>query len=198
MALEKKVELLGRVFPTKPFPDMGHMLPCPYERVDGKEYPVIFAAAVVAQKGNEYLMVKEADKGLGGRSDEGKYAWPGGGKEDADQNLVQTAEREFAEETPWIAQITNLIGVYKRINARMKLIYKAAFEGLITAAGDANLEADVTDTQFFSADEISELAREGQLKTKDVLRIFDDYCAKKRYALDQLNSPDVITDLTQV
>lgn len=196
MSLEQRVNLFGKEYSVKLFQDRGKGVPSPYEVVEGVEYPIILSAVVILKQDGKYLIVKEADKGLGGRDDEGKYAFPGGGCE-YNEDLVEAAYREVKEETPFNSRIQNLIGVYRRINKRGKIIYKAAFRGEILGLENRGLASDVKSTHFFSEDEITSLAREGKLKTSDIMTIFNDYLKGTQYLLDKINSPEIVRNLAR-
>lgn len=196
MLLERTVNLFGKEYLVKLFQDRGKNVPFPYEAVDGVEYQIILSSVVILKQNGKYLMVKEADKGLAGRDDEGKYAFSGGRCE-YNEDFVEAAYREVKEETKFNQQIQNLIGVYKRINKRGKIIYKAAFRGKILGIEDRCIESDVKSTHFFSKDEISSLAGEGKLKTSDIMTIFNDYLEGTQYTLDKINSPEIFRNLAR-
>lgn len=196
MSPEQRVKLFGEDYPVKLFQDRGKEISLPYETVEGVEHPIILSSVVILKQENKYLMVKEADKGLGVRDDEGKYTFPGGGCE-SNEDLVEAAYREVKEETPFNPSIRNLIGIYKRINKRGKVIFKAAFRGEILGLENRFLDFDIKSTHFFSEDEITSLAKEGKLKTSDIMAIFNDYLKGTKSPLDKIDSPEIIKHLAR-
>lgn len=194
MSLEQKVRLFGKEYPVKSFCDRGTEMLFPYATENGAEHPIILSSVVVIKQADTYLMVKENDKGLVLRNDAGKYAFPGG-QCAYDEDLVAAAIREVHEETAYNVNLVNLIGVYKRINKRQRMIYKAAFRGEILNRDDQALASDVASTHLFSEEEIHALARKNELKTSDIMVIFRDYLRGKQYALDNVNSSEVINNL---
>jgi ADP-ribose pyrophosphatase YjhB (NUDIX family) len=190
----QKINLFGGLYSVKPFLDRGEYVSLPYEVINGVEYPIILSSIAIIKHQENYLMVTEVDKGIEGRVDEGKFAFPGG-KCELQESLIEAACRETKEETPFIVQLGDLVGVYKRINKRNRIIYKAAFRGNILMMHGEKRSPDVSSINFLSQKMIEESACEGRLKTSDILTIFQDYLNGIAYSLTEINSLNTIKNL---
>ena len=149
------------------------------ERVFTQSFVVVGA---LIERDDRFLLVKEAGKG----ADEGKWNQPAGWL-DLGENPQDAAIREVKEETGYDFTPTQLLGVYSLFRKDLESFgktphaVKLIYIGKI--AGDqAELHGDVSDTRWFTAEEI-ELMDSATLRDVDIKQLVRDYMANKAYPL---------------
>lgn len=132
--------------------------------------------ATIVKKDSKYLVVEEYANG-------GKLVinQPAGHVE-ADETLVEAAQRETLEETGWTVEVTHFLGIYTYQPSPEKTYYRYCFIAQ-PVSHDANLPLDdgIIAANWYNLDE---LASKPNLRSPLVLRCVQDAAAGNRYSLD--------------
>jgi len=138
----------------------------------------------ILEKDGKILLVKE-----GSWLDKGKWSHPAGWI-DVGENPITTAKREVLEESGYEWEPTALLGVYSLVRKDVEKqldglphAIKLIFIGKIINDKTQPLHDDVTETKWFSPDEI--YAMNGNtLRDLDIKQMVKDYFAGKKSGLD--------------
>lgn len=143
--------------------------------------------AIIERDGN-ILLVKESGRK---RADAGKWNQPAGWIE-IGENPIDGVKREVEEETGYKFTPTNILGVYSlaredlfRIQQELQHPIKILFIGKISNEPAAELADDVSETKWFSPEEIYAMDR-SILRDDDIKQEVKDYFAGKKYPLELL------------
>jgi len=138
------------------------------------------------ERNGKILLVREAHrKG----SDYGKWSHPAGWI-DVGENPIEAAKREIQEESGFSFTPRYVLGVYslvrrdieKELGATPHAI-KIIFIGDISETQNGNLHDDVSETKWFSPDEIYSMGQE-MLRDLDIKQMVKDYFAGKKFPLE--------------
>jgi ADP-ribose pyrophosphatase YjhB (NUDIX family) len=142
-------------------------------------------AAAIIEKEGKFLLVKEANKGV----DTGKWNHPGGWIE-VGENPIETVIKEVEEETGYKFTPTGVLGVYSlvrenfaRLGEEVRHPIKIIFTGTISQERKEDLADDVSETGWFTAEEIERMD-DKTLRDLDIKKIIKDYLAGKIYPLE--------------
>ncbi len=129
----------------------------------------------IVEKDGKILLVREASE-----SDAGKWNQPAGWI-DVGENPITAAKREVLEETGYEFEPTHLLGIYSlvRKDAEPKLgalphAIKLIFKGQITSDTPRALEDDVTETKWYTPQEIYAMDSK-TLRDEDIKQEVKDY-----------------------
>lgn len=140
------------------------------------------------EKNGKILLVREARrKG----PDHGKWNHPAGWI-DVGENPIEAVKREVLEESGFSFTPKYLLGIYslvrkdieKELGATPHAI-KMIFIGDISETQNETLEDDVTETKWFSPEEIDAMDK-ATLRDLDIKQIVKDYFAGKKFPLDSI------------
>lgn len=140
--------------------------------------------AGILEKDGKILLVKESTW-----LDKGKWSHPAGWI-DVGEDPLESAKREVFEETGYEWEPTSLLGIYslvrKDIEKQLEGLphaIKLVFIGKILNDEPKPLHDDVTETKWFTPDEI--YAMNGEvLRDLDIKQVVRDYFNGKRFNLD--------------
>jgi ADP-ribose pyrophosphatase YjhB (NUDIX family) len=141
----------------------------------------------IIEKEGKILLVKEGRHSRG--IDEGKWSHPAGWI-DVGENPIAAAKREVLEETGYEFEPTYLLGVYSlvRKDSAKKLggtphAIKLIFKGRLLSNLVHELEDDVTQTKWFTPEEIY-IMDSRSLRDVDIKKMVKDYFDNKGVGLD--------------
>lgn len=144
------------------------------------------AAGAIIEKEGKILLVKET-KVIA----KDKWSHPCGWIE-VGENPIETAKKEVKEETGFDFTPTHLLGVYSIHKGHLKKKFnitphpiKLIFVGNISENKTGELHSDVSETKWFTPEEIEEMD-EKTLRDLDIKKMVKDYFKGKRYSLDIL------------
>ena len=153
----------------------------------------VVAAAIIERDG-KILLVHESQKK---HPDNGKWSHPAGWI-DVGENPIDTAVRETKEETGHDFIPKSVIGIYSLVRSDIKKelgatphAIKIAFGGDISDLPASKLADDVSETRWFSPEEIYAMDNDA-LRDVDIKQIVKNYLAGKVFPLG------VITHTIQV
>lgn len=156
------------------------------KRVYTQTFAVVGA---MIEKDGKFLLVKE--KGLKGSKhpDIGKWNHPAGWL-DVGENPIDGAKREAEEETGFQFIPTHILGVYSlvrrdilKINGDIHHPIKIIFLGKISDAREKELADDISETKWFTPEEIENMDSKN-LRDPDIKTMVKDYLFGKKYPLD--------------
>jgi len=154
------------------------------ERVFTQTFGVVSA---LIEKDGKILLVKESKSG----ADNGKWNHPGGWIE-VGENPIEGVKREVEEETGFQFTPTSVLGVYSLfrkdlLETEKKTPHpiKIIFLGNLSSDKVRELEDDVSETKWFSSEEIEKMDI-STLRDVDIKKMIKDYFAGKRYPLELL------------
>ncbi|WEL23689.1 NUDIX hydrolase [Candidatus Nanohalovita haloferacivicina] len=136
------------------------------------------AAAIATNQEGEILMVQEG-KGQA----KGTWTFPGGSFEDREQ-LRETAEREFLEETGYSIETGPVIGVYLEESVRTgNTVAVFLYEAQITERRHSGLnDGEILDAQFFSPHQIQDL----NLGKENRRKMLEDYLEGRGFSQNRI------------
>lgn len=143
------------------------------------------AVAAILERGGRFLLVKEQLGG--GNPDTGKWSHPAGWLE-VGEHPIEGIKREVKEETGFDFTPTHLLGVYSNVrhdiaNAKgTPHAIKLVFVGEIGDAPTSALSDDVSETRWFTPEEINAMGID-VLRSKDIQKMIRDYLAGTHYPL---------------
>jgi len=139
------------------------------------------AVGAVIEKDGKILLVKEA-----GGLDKGKWNHPAGWL-DLGENPQDGAKREVEEETGHRFTPTHILGIYSLVknmaNGETHHPIKMIFLGEISPDKIREIESDISETKWFTPEEIYNMDAE-TLREKDIKTMVKDYFAGKKYPLE--------------
>lgn len=141
----------------------------------------------IIEKDGKILLVKESGKK---RADAGKWNHPAGWLE-VGENPIDGAKREVQEETGHEFTPTNVLGIYSFVVKASKVQkethhpIKIIFLGKISDEKIRELEDDVSETKWFTPEEIQNMDA-ATLRDVDIKTMVKDYFAGKKYSLELL------------
>jgi len=143
----------------------------------------------ILEREGKFLLVRESNrKG----PDDGKWNQPAGWV-DVGENPLEAVRREVEEETGLALIPTHIVGIYslvrkdieKELGATPHAI-KIIFTGIVSDSETSALADDITETRWFSPEEI--YAMNGAvLRDADIKQEVKDYLAGKKYPLEMLH-----------
>ncbi len=153
-------------------------------RVFSQTFGVVGA---LIEKNGKFLLVRETDTN---KADAGKWNHPAGWI-DVGEDPTEAVKREVREETGFDFRPTALLGIYslvredlhEQLHATPHAI-KLIFLGEINEQSSRPLESDVSEIQWFTAEEVDKLGT--NLRDCDIKIQIKDYLAGKRYPLEAL------------
>ncbi len=121
--------------------------------------------------------------------DHGKWSHPAGWI-DVGENPIFAVKREVLEETGFDFTPKYLLGIYSLVRKDLEKIRKATphaikliFIGEISETEEGKLEDDVSETKWFTPDEIYAMDN-NKLRDTDIKQMVKDYFAGKKFSLD--------------
>lgn len=143
-------------------------------------------AGAIIEKGGKILLVRETKE-----TAKGKWSHPAGWV-DLGENPIETVKREVKEETGLDFTPTHILGVYSLFKKELKEKFnitphpiKIIFVGNISNEKTNELHDDVSETKWFSPEEIDRMDKD-TLRDLDIKKMVKDYFADKRYPLELL------------
>ncbi len=150
------------------------------ERVFTQTFAVVGG---IIERNGKILLIKEADG-----PDVGKWNHPAG-MIDVGEDPVEAGRREIKEETGFSFTPTHVLGVYSMVRKDLSPIrhpIKIIFIGNISYKRVSNLADDVSETKWFTPEEIEEMDAD-TLRYLDIKQMVKDYFSNKRFSLDLIN-----------
>lgn len=141
--------------------------------------PHITVASIIKQD-NKYLFVEEYVQ------NDLVINQPAGHLEE-NENIIEACIRETLEETAYLVNVKNLIGIYQeRRKNNLDMWLRFCFECTIEKEfKDRELDKNIVNKLWLSKEEI--MNNNILVRSKMVLKCIDDYENKKKYPLDILN-----------
>lgn len=149
-------------------------------------YQTFGVCAALVEKDGKFLLVKEAKKIA-------KDQWnhPAGWIE-LEEDPIETVKKEVKEETGYDFIPTHILGIYsllnKKLEAKFNLTFhpiKIVFLGNISEQSIGELHKDVSETKWFSTEEIENMDG-NTLRDLDIKKMLKDYLSGQRYPLNIL------------
>jgi len=144
--------------------------------------PYIVISAILKKDGR-FLLVKETKKIA-----EGLWNIPGG-RLDPQENPIEAVKREIREETRYDFKPTYLLGIYSIVNKSLEKefgiiphITDLTFIGEILGKDNEDLLADISETKWFSFEEIEKMGKDS-LRDPYIIEIIRDYIKGIKYSL---------------
>lgn len=141
-------------------------------------------AGGIIERDGKFVLVREA-QGI----EKGKWNHPAGWI-DVGENPVVAAKREVQEETGYVFEPKQLLGVYSLVRADLTAILgspphaiKLIFTGDFSDTPVASPDNDIAEVKWFSPEEI-EAMDATTLRDLDIKQMVRDYLAGKRYPLE--------------
>jgi ADP-ribose pyrophosphatase YjhB (NUDIX family) len=154
-----------------------------HKRVFTQTFGVVGA---IIERDGKILMVKEA-------KERAKNQWnhPAGWI-DLGENPLDSVKREVKDETGYDFEPEQILGVYSLYKLNLKEKFNIAphpikiiFTGKISENATGKLEDDVSETKWFSPEEIYKMDKKS-LRDIDIKQMIKDYFAGKAYPLELL------------
>ncbi|MFB9146593.1 NUDIX domain-containing protein [Halomonas alkalicola] len=142
--------------------------------------PYVTVACVVERAG-AFLMVEE-DRG----GPATLFNQPAGHLE-PDEQILDAALREVAEETAWRVGISDYLGMYVYRAPDGKTFHSHAFFGMALAHLGSELDPAILAVHWLTLEEVETLDREGRLRSPLVLRRIRDAQAGRFYPMDVIH-----------
>lgn len=143
------------------------------------EWQARTTVATIVQRNGRYLFVEEFSDPK--RPDRLLINQPAGHVE-ANETLIQAAERETLEETGWHVEVTDFLGVYTYQPLPHVTFYRMCFiANAITHEPSQTLDTGILKASWYTPDE---LAKKDNLRSPLVIKCVQDAVAGKRYPLD--------------
>ena len=136
--------------------------------------------ACVIERDSRFLLVREKLAG------EIVYNQPSGHLEPGEP-LITAAIRETEEETGWRVEITQFLGIYRYTSPHNKncCVRHCFIANPTIEIENAVLDTGILETCWLSLDEIK--ARESELKSPLVIKVIEDFVARKTYSLAMIH-----------
>ena len=137
-------------------------------------------AGAIIEKDGKILLVKEAKEIA-----KGKWNQPAGWI-DVGENPIDAAKREVSEETGFDFTPDSILGIYSKVKKEGEDIHhpiKIIFLGKISDEKIRELEDDISETKWFTPEEIENMDAD-TLRDLDIKKMVKDYFSGKRYPLD--------------
>ena len=154
------------------------------ERIFSQTFGVVGA---ILEKDGDILLVRESGRK---RADYGKWSHPAGWI-DVGEDPLEVVKREVLEESGYDFTPTHLLGVYSLVRGDIAEAIggtphaiKLIFIGKI-AIRQTELHDDVTETKWFSPDEI-EAMNQHTLRDEDIKQMIKDYSSGQKFPLSVL------------
>ena len=149
------------------------------ERVFTQVFGVVGA---IIERDGKILLIKEAESYASG-----KWSHPAGWI-NVGENPIVAAEREVIEETGFQFTATNILGIYSLVKIKTEGGFtrhplKIIFIGKISDKEIKKLESDVTETKWFTPEEIERMDAD-TLRDLDIKIMIKDYFEGKKYPLE--------------
>ncbi|MFA5878156.1 MAG: NUDIX domain-containing protein [Candidatus Staskawiczbacteria bacterium] len=155
------------------------------QRVFTQTFGVVGA---IVEKEGKILLVRESQKK---GPDDGKWNHPAGWIE-VGEDPIEGVKRETEEETGFSFIPTHVLGIYSLVRKDLERLVgeihhpvKIIFIGTISEDMKRELEDDVTETRWFTPEEIEAMGPE-TLRDVDIKGIAKDYFNGRKYPLDLL------------
>lgn len=152
-----------------------------------RNYSQVFGVcAALIEKDGKFLLVKETKKIA-------KDQWnhPAGWIE-LEEDPMKTLKKEVKEETGYDFYPTHILGIYsllnKRLETKFNLIFhpiKIVFLGNISQNQTGELHKDVSETKWFSPEQIKNMDS-NTLRDLDIKKMIKDYSTGQKYPLNIL------------
>lgn len=136
----------------------------------------------IIEKDGKILLVKEGEKD---KAVFGMWSHPAGWI-DLGEDTIEAARREVLEETGHEFTPKNVLGIYCLVKKEWPDIHhpvKIIFTGVISNEKVRELESDVSETKWFTPEEIENMGPE-TLRDLDIKQMIKDYFSGKKYPLD--------------
>jgi len=139
------------------------------------------------ERDGKILLVREAQK----KADYGKWSHPAGWIE-VGENPIEAVKREVQEESGFSFTPRYVLGVYSLVRRDIEKelgaiphAIKIIFIGDISEIQNGNLHGDVSETRWFSPNEIYSMGQE-TLRDLDIKQMVRDYFAGKKFPLEMV------------
>lgn len=147
--------------------------------------PFVAVGAIIEKEG-KILLVREAKKMV-----RGQWSHPAGWLE-MDENPIEAVKREVKEETGFDFMPTHILGIYSLLIKSLQKEFnitpyplKIIFLGDISEQKTGKLYDDISETRWFSSEEIDKMDK-NTLRDIDIKKMVKDYFSGKRYPLSLL------------
>ena len=140
------------------------------------------------ERGGKILLVREVQQN---RPDDGKWSHPAGWL-DVGENPIDAVKREVLEESGFIFTPKYLLGIYSLVRKDIEEergatphAIKIIFIGDISKTQNEKLENDVSETKWFTPDEIYAMDQ-ATLRDLDIKQMVKDYFTGKKFPLESI------------
>ncbi len=144
-------------------------------------------AGAIIEKDGKILLVRETKE-----TAKGQWNHPAGWIE-VGENPIEAVKREVEEETGFQFIPTHILGVYSLFRKELRKKFnitphpiKIIFIGNISKEKVGKLHNDVSETKWFSPEEIDKMDK-NTLRDLDIKKMVKDYFADKQYPLELLS-----------
>lgn len=143
-------------------------------------YPHLTVATIIEHNAH-FLMVEENSKD----SQNPVYNQPAGHVE-AGETLIQAAIRETLEETGYLVEVTDLLGIYSYTPPAFpnKTYYRVCFVAQVIEQTNQKLDNDIIQTHWLSAEQI---IQSSMARSPLVIQCIQDYQNQQRFPLSLIN-----------
>lgn len=156
------------------------------ERVFTQTFGVVGA---IVEKDDKFLLVQENAHTRKRKDDVGKWNHPAGWI-DVGETIITAVQREVKEETGHTFTPKSILGIYSLVRTDLAPILgatphaiKIIFTGSLDYTTRSELSEDVSDSRWFTAEEIYAMTP-AELRDADIKQMVRDYLAGKKYPLD--------------
>jgi len=152
-----------------------------------RDYSQTFGVcSALIEKEGKFLLVKETKEIA-----KGQWNHPAGWIE-LEEDPMETIKKEVKEETGYNFEPTYILGIYSLLNKRLEDKFnltfhpiKIVFLGNISEKPTGELYEDVSETKWFSAEEIENMDG-NKLRDLDIKKMIKDYSKGQKYPLNIL------------
>jgi ADP-ribose pyrophosphatase YjhB (NUDIX family) len=134
----------------------------------------------IVERDGKILLVKETKA-----TAKGKWSHPAGWI-DVEENSIDAVKREVKEETGFDFEPKNILGVYVLVKDEADVVHhpiKIIYIGTISEKETAELADDVSETKWFTPDEIENMDS-NTLRDLDIKQMVKDYFSDTKYPLN--------------